>query len=74
MPNCRPHFLMENHMPFNVTTTGRDQIGLRQALEDFANEQWIPDFLDDDQRVAWVLDQFERTLTGELKLLELEVA
>ncbi len=57
-------------MPFNVTTTGRDQIGLRQ----FANEQWIPDFLDDDQRVAWVLDQFERTLTGELKLLELEVA
>ncbi len=28
-------------MSFTVTTTGRDQLGLRQALEDFANEQWM---------------------------------
>ncbi len=59
-------------MPFTATTSSRDQLGLRKALEDYANEQWLPDFLDDEQRIAWVLDQFNRTMTGELKLLELE--
>ena len=60
-------------MPFTATTTGPDKLGLRQALELFANEQWIPDFLDDEQRIAWVRDQWERTLAGELKLLGLEM-
>ena len=51
-------------MPVTTTiATGRDQLGLCQALEDFANEQWV----------AWVWDQCERTLAGELKLLGLEI-
>ena len=49
-------------MPFAATTTGPDKLGLCQALELFANEQWIPGFLDDEQRGAWVWDQWERTL------------
>jgi len=46
-------------MSFTATTTGPDKLGLRQALELFANEQWITGYLDDEQRVAWV-----RTLAG----------
>ena len=61
-------------MPFTVTTSGRDQLGLRQALETFANSQWMPDYLDEEQRIAWVWYQWKRTLAGELKLLGLEVA
>ncbi len=35
---------------------------------------WVePDYLDDEQRIAWVRDQWERTLAGELKLLGLEM-
>ena len=60
-------------MPFTATTTGPDRLGLCQALELFANEQWIPDYLDDEQRIAWLRDLFRRTLNGELKLLELRL-
>ena len=63
---------MTNDMPFNGTTAGPDKLGLRQTFEEFANSQWIPDFLDDEQRVAWVWDRWKRTLDGELKLLELK--
>lgn len=28
-------------MPFTATTTGRDTLGLRSILEDFADRQWI---------------------------------
>ena len=50
---------METAMPFTATTAGPDKLGLRKTLEDYANSQWIPDFLDDEQRVAWVRDQWE---------------
>ena len=50
-------------------TSGRDTLGLRSILEDFANGQWIPDHLDDKQRAAWVLDQFRRTVMGEVEML-----
>lgn len=60
-------------MKFTATTTGPDKLDLRQRLEDFASEQWLPDHLADEQRVDWVLDQFARTVAGELKLLGLEI-
>ena len=42
----------KHNMPFTATTAGQDKLGLWQMLEDFANERWIPDYLDDEQRVA----------------------
>ena len=57
-------------MPFTATTTGPDKLGLRQALEEFANEQWMLGYLDDEQRMAWVRDQWERTLAGEVGIAD----
>ena len=61
-----------SNMPFTATTTGPDTLGLRAILEDFARRQWIPDHLDDRQRADWVLDQFRRTVMGEMEMLVVE--
>ena len=55
---------------FQVTTAGRDSLGLRKLCEQFCNDQWIGDHLDPGQAAAVVLDQFRRAVAAELKLLE----
>ncbi len=42
-------------------------------LERYGNDQWLPDYYDDAQRVGIVFDQFKRQVEQELKLLVLEV-
>jgi hypothetical protein len=54
---------------FAVTTEGRDNLGLRQLAEAFANRQWISDHYSPEQAEEFVLDQFKRTLAMELELL-----
>ena len=50
-------------MPFTATTIGRDTLGLRSILEDFANEQWIPDHIDDKQRaIHWLVSALRKDL------------
>ena len=54
------------------------QMPLAQHLSEYIRAAftglWVePDYLDDEQRIAWVRDQWERTLAGELKLLGLEM-
>ncbi len=58
---------------FKATTEGTDKLGLRAVLERYANDQWLPDYDDDEQRAEIVLDQFERQVEQELKLFVLEV-
>ncbi len=36
---------------FEATTEGTDKLGLRAVLERYANDQWLPDYYDDEQRV-----------------------
>ncbi len=44
---------------FKVTTEGTDKLGLRAVLERYANDQWLPDYYDDEQRAVSVLDQLD---------------
>ncbi len=57
---------------FKATTEGADKLGLRAVLERYANDQWLPDHDNEEQRVGIVFDQFKRQVQQELKLLVLE--
>lgn len=59
-------------MPFRVVTHGRDPLNLRELLERFANEQWLPDHVDDDRRRRMILDAFKRQLLHDVELLEID--
>ena len=54
---------------FSVTTEGRSVLGLAALCERFANEQWIPEHYLPHEAEAFVLNQFQRTVEAELKLL-----
>ncbi len=58
---------------FKATTEGTDKLGLRDVLERYANDQWLPDHYNEQQRVGIVLDQFKRQVQQELKLLVLRL-
>ncbi len=58
---------------FKATTEGTDKLGLRAVLERYADDQWLPDYYYDEQRVGIVPDQFMRQVQQELMLLVLEV-
>ncbi len=49
------------------------KLGLRAVLERYANDQWLPDYHNEEQRVGIVFDQLKRQVEQELKLLVLEV-
>ena len=57
---------------FKATAEGSDKLGLREILEKYANDQWLPAHCTDEQKCAIVLDQLKRQITQELKLLVLE--
>ncbi len=57
---------------FKATTERTNKLGLRAVLERYANDQWLPDY-DDEQRTEIVLDQFKRQVQLELTLLVLEI-
>ncbi len=37
---------------FKATTDGTDKLGLHAVLERYANDQWLPDYHNDKQRVV----------------------
>ncbi len=39
---------------FKATTEGTDKLGLRAVLERYADEQWLPDYYDDEQRAVMI--------------------
>ena len=58
---------------FKATTAATDKLVLRAVLEQYANDQWLPDHYNEEQRAEIVLDRFKRQVKQELKLLVLEV-
>jgi hypothetical protein len=46
-------------MRFTVTCYGADPFNLRETLERFANEQWLPTHLTREEAAAIVLDQVQ---------------
>lgn len=57
-------------MTFTVTCIGSDPLDLRETLERFANEQWLPAHVAPEQVVKIVLDQFKRTIALTLTVVE----
>lgn len=56
-------------MQFHVTITGSDPHGLRDLLERYAHELWIPDHYTNEEKAAFVLDQFKRSVASRLEAL-----
>jgi hypothetical protein len=57
-------------MHFTVTCIGSDPLGLRETLERFANEQWLPVHVTREEAAAIVLDQFKRTIAQKMAVME----
>ena len=53
-------------MHFTVTCLGSDPLGLRETLERFAIEQWLPAHVTGDEAAEIVRDQFQRTIAEAL--------
>jgi hypothetical protein len=60
-------------MHFTATCAGSNPLGLRERLEPFADEHWPPAHVTKDEAAEIVLDQFKRTISHTLELLELHV-
>jgi hypothetical protein len=52
---------------FVATTESTQLPELVEIRQRFCDEQWVADHLNDEQDAATVLDQFKRTIEGELK-------
>ena len=63
--------LSRSQMQFTVVCHGSDPLGLREKLEQFANEQWLPTHVTREEAAAIVMDQFRRTVAHTMELLEL---
>jgi len=42
---------------FKATTEGTDKLGLRAVLKRYANDQWLPDYYNEEQRAVIVFDR-----------------
>lgn len=60
----RQHFVVVSH--------GRNRFGLREALEKYAGEQWMPPHVSPQRKAELVLDHFQRAVFQELMLLDIE--
>lgn len=56
-------------MTFKAVTTGQDAYGLRDRLQQYADEYWLPDHASDEQGAEIILEAFKRKIAGELELL-----
>jgi hypothetical protein len=57
-------------MHFTVTCHGNDPLALREVLERFANEQWLPAHVSREEAAEIVVDQFKRTIAQALAGME----
>jgi hypothetical protein len=54
---------------FEVTTVGRDSLGMRKLCAEYVEGLWLPDHATPEQRAAMALDQFRRAVEQELQML-----
>jgi len=56
---------------FTAKTIATDPLGLRDLLQRFADERWLPAHATPEQRAAIVLDEFRKRVLHDLEALEL---
>ena len=57
-----------------VTTEGKNELGLLQQLHDYANGYGIPTHVSEEQAAAMIMDSFKRKIHGELEMMEIKVS
>ena len=60
-------------MKFQACTNGKDELGLREQLQLFADRYWLPDHVSVERGAEIILDAFKRKVAGELELLDVVV-
>ena len=59
---------------FIATCIVRNPLNLREILERFVNEQWLPVHATREEPAAIVVNQFKRTIAQALAVLEVRAA
>lgn len=59
-------------MKFEATSETNSAMALRDELQRFADEFWLPDHVTSEQAAAIILDAFKRKIAGQMKLLDLK--
>ena len=57
---------------FTFTTEGQNRLGLRELCQRYVDDQWVADYMTDEQAAESLLDQFKRAVRVELELLTVE--
>ena len=60
-------------MKSKATSNGKDELGLCEQLQRFADEYCLPDHVSDERGAEIILDAFKRKVAGELELLDVTV-
>ena len=64
---------MSHQIKYRAITKGLDVYGLRDHLQKFADEYWLPDHVTDERGAEIILEAFKRKVAGELELLDVTV-
>ena len=64
---------MKPQTQYRAITKGLDAYGLRDHLQQFADEYWLPAHVSDGRGAEIILDAFKRKIAGELELLDVTV-
>jgi len=60
-------------MKFKASTNGKDELGLKDHLQRYADDYWLPDHVSDERGAEIILEAFKRKIAGELELLDVVV-
>ena len=60
-------------MKFKASTSGKDELGLKDQLQRYADDYRLPDHVSDEPGAEIVLDAFRRKVAGELELVDVTV-
>ena len=55
------------------TTNGKDELRLKEQLQQFADEYWLPDPVSAERGAEIILEAFKRKIAGKLELLDVVV-
>ena len=57
-------------MKFTASTNGNDELALKDQLQRYADDYWLPDHVTEERGAEIILDAFKRKVAGELELLD----
>jgi hypothetical protein len=59
-------------MRFLITTDRPGPLAIHELLQHYADQQWVPAHLSDDQKAAYILHHFREQIEAELAKVKIE--